>query len=126
MFKAKFCFVPRSIDCESRWCARSYNYRLILHLKSRSRRGKVTSLETINVYGRSGGITPLFLNLGTRWRQVVSFKARPFNSAKRALGTHSQRRLGGPQLGSAYFVEETNVLLLLLLGIELLYVGQMT
>jgi hypothetical protein len=78
----------------------------------------------MNVYGRSGGITPLFLNLGTRWEQVVSFKARPFNSGKRTLGTHSKKkRLGWPQMRSAYFAEETNVLLLL--GIELQYLGQL-
>jgi len=31
----------------------------------------------MKAYWVSGGIDPLFLNLGTRWRWVVSFTPRP-------------------------------------------------
>jgi hypothetical protein len=31
----------------------------------------------VKTYWRSGGIVPRILNLGTRWREVVSFTLRP-------------------------------------------------
>lgn len=36
----------------------------------------------------SGCIHPHFLNLGTSWRRVLSFKLDSFTPGKTALGTH--------------------------------------
>jgi hypothetical protein len=45
----------------------------------------------------SGGIDPCFLDLGTKWRWVVSFTPRPLYPLGKSLRYPSQRRLGGTQ-----------------------------
>jgi len=48
-------------------------------------------------YGRSGGITPRIIHLGTRWRGVVSFTLWPLYLPGKSLWYSLDRRLGGPQ-----------------------------
>jgi len=41
----------------------------------------------MKTYWEIGGINPRILNLGTRWRWVVSFTPRPLYPTKRVPGT---------------------------------------
>jgi hypothetical protein len=50
----------------------------------------------MKAYWRSGGITPFF-DLGTRWRWVVSFTARPLYPQVKSPWYPLHRKLGGPQ-----------------------------
>jgi hypothetical protein len=61
----------------------------------------------------SGYIDPHVVNLGTRWRWVVSFTPRPLYARGTSLRYLSGRRLGGPQSRSGRSVDEKNVLPLL-------------
>jgi hypothetical protein len=45
----------------------------------------------------SGGIAPRILDLGTRWRWVVSFTPRPLYPRGNSPAYPLDRRLGGPQ-----------------------------
>jgi hypothetical protein len=56
----------------------------------------------MKAYWRSGGIAPPILDLGTKWRLVVSFTCR--ERARYPL----DRRLGGPQSRSGRGGEEKN------------------
>jgi hypothetical protein len=47
----------------------------------------------------NGGIAPCILNLGTRWRLVVSFMTRPLYSRENVPGTHWIGGLVGPRAG---------------------------
>jgi hypothetical protein len=51
----------------------------------------------MKAYWGSGGIAPLILDLGTRWRFVVSFTPRPLYSQGKSPWYPLDRRLGGPQ-----------------------------
>jgi hypothetical protein len=42
----------------------------------------------MKTYWGSGGIAPRILDVGTRWRCVVSFTPRPLYPMERALGAH--------------------------------------
>jgi hypothetical protein len=44
-----------------------------------------------------GGIAPLILDLGTRWRWVVSLTPRPLYPQRESPWYPLDRRLGGPQ-----------------------------
>jgi hypothetical protein len=55
-------------------------------------------VHTMKAYWRNGSIAPLILNLGTRLRQVASFK--PPGEVSRHL---TNSRPGGPQRRCAYF-----------------------
>jgi hypothetical protein len=48
-------------------------------------------------YWGSGGIAPRILDLGTRWKWVVSFTPRPLYPQGRSPWYPFHRRLGGPQ-----------------------------
>jgi hypothetical protein len=54
------------------------------------------ALHHEGVWG-SGCIDPHFLDLGTSWRWVVSFKSRPLYPLGKSLRYPLDRRLGGPQ-----------------------------
>jgi hypothetical protein len=56
----------------------------------------------------SGGIAPRILNLGTRWRWVVSFTPSPLYPQRKSLWYSMDRRLGGPQSWPGHGVEEKN------------------
>jgi hypothetical protein len=56
----------------------------------------------------SGGIAPRILDLGTRWRWVVSFTSRPLCSQGKSPWHPLDRRLGGPQNRSWRGGEEKN------------------
>jgi hypothetical protein len=48
----------------------------------------LTEHHAIKAYWGSGGVPPRILHLGTRWRCVVSFTARPLYPQERTPGTH--------------------------------------
>jgi hypothetical protein len=56
----------------------------------------------MKVYWGSGGIILRILDLGTRWRQVVSFTPRPHYSRGKNPWYPLGRRLGGPHFSSPY------------------------
>jgi hypothetical protein len=56
----------------------------------------------------SGGIAPRILDLGTRWRWVVSFTPRPLYSRGKSPCYPLDRRLGGLQSRFAFGGEEKN------------------
>jgi len=60
----------------------------------------------MKVYWGSGGITPRILDLGTRWRWVVSFTPQPPYSREREPGTHWIRGWVGPTAVLAAVVKE--------------------
>jgi hypothetical protein len=63
----------------------------------------------MKAYGGSEGITPRILDLGTRWRRVVSVTARPlYLQGKSPWRYPFDRRLGGPQSRSERGDEEKN------------------
>jgi hypothetical protein len=55
---------------------------------------------------RSGGIDPRILDLGTRWRWVVSFTPRSLYLQGKSPLYPLDRRLGGPQMRSGHGVKE--------------------
>jgi hypothetical protein len=59
----------------------------------------------MKVYWRSGGIDPRTLDLGTRWRLVVSFMPLPLYPWGKSLWYLLDRRLGEPQSWSLDVVE---------------------
>jgi hypothetical protein len=48
----------------------------------------LTKHHAMKTYYRSGGIAPRILDLGSRWRWVVSFTPGRFTPRERAPGTH--------------------------------------
>jgi hypothetical protein len=62
----------------------------------------------MKVYWGSGGITPRILDLGTRWRWMVSFTPRPLYPPGNSPWYPFDIRLGGPQSPSGYGGEEKN------------------
>jgi hypothetical protein len=56
----------------------------------------------------SGGIPPRIIELGTRWRWVVSFTPWPLYPRGKSLWYLLDRRLGGPQIRSGRGSEEKN------------------
>jgi hypothetical protein len=63
----------------------------------------------MKMYG-GGCITPGILNLGTRWRLVVSFTSLPLYSQENSLLYQLYRRLGGPKGWSAPYEEKKSLL----------------
>jgi hypothetical protein len=59
-------------------------------------------------YWASGGIVPCILDLGTRWRRVVSFRRRPLYPQGKSPWYPLDRRLGGPQSRSGHGGEQKN------------------
>jgi hypothetical protein len=64
--------------------------------------------HAIKTYWGSGGIVPRILELGTRWRWVVSFTPRPLYPQVKSPWYPSDRRLGGPRSRSGRGSEEKN------------------
>jgi hypothetical protein len=62
----------------------------------------------MKAYWGSGGTAPRILDLGTRWRCVVSFKPRPFYPPGKSPWYTLDRRLGGPQSQPGLGSEEIN------------------
>jgi hypothetical protein len=76
---------------------------LSLRRKSTHRKGEHHAMKA---YWGSGGITPRILDLGTRWRSVVSFTHRPLYPQGKNAWYPLDRRLGGPQSRSGRCGEE--------------------
>jgi hypothetical protein len=68
----------------------------------------LTKHHATNAYWMSGGIVPHILELGTRWRWVVSFTPRPLYPQGKSLWYPLNRSLGGPQSRSGRGGEEKN------------------
>jgi hypothetical protein len=62
----------------------------------------------MKAYWGSEGISPLILDLGTRWRLMVSFILRPFYPQRKSPRYPLDRRLGGLQSRSGHGGEEKN------------------
>jgi hypothetical protein len=62
----------------------------------------------MKTYWESGGTAPHILNLGTRWRWVVSFTPRPLYPQGKSPQYPLDRRLGGLQSRSGRGVKEKN------------------
>jgi hypothetical protein len=62
----------------------------------------------MKAYLGSGGIAPTILELGTRWRWVISFTPRPLYPQGRSPWYPLDRMLGGPQSRSGRGGEEKN------------------
>jgi hypothetical protein len=62
----------------------------------------------MKAYRESGGIAPRILDLGTRWRWVVSFTPQPLYPQGRSPWYPLDTRLGGPQSRSGRGGEEKN------------------
>jgi hypothetical protein len=57
----------------------------------------LTEHHAMKVYWGSVGTIPRILELGTRWRRVVSFTPRPLYAQGKSPRYPLMRRLGGPQ-----------------------------
>jgi hypothetical protein len=68
----------------------------------------LTKHHAMKTYWASGGIAPRFLDLGTRWRWVVSFTLRPLYRQGKSLWYPLGRRLSGTQSRSGRGGEEKN------------------
>jgi hypothetical protein len=68
----------------------------------------LTEHHAMKAYWGSGGIAPRILNLGTRWRWVVSFTPRPLYPQGKNASYSSDGRLDGPQSRSGRGGEEKN------------------
>jgi hypothetical protein len=68
----------------------------------------LTKHHAMKEYWGSGGIAPHFLDLGTRWRWVVSFTPLPLYLEGKSPWYPFDRRLGGPQSRSGRGGEKKN------------------
>jgi len=57
----------------------------------------LTEHHDMKAYWENGGIALRILDLGTRWRWLVSFKLRPLYPQGKNPWSTLDRRLGGPQ-----------------------------
>jgi hypothetical protein len=62
----------------------------------------------MKAYWGNGSIAPRILDLGTRWRRVVSFTPRPLYLQGKSPWYSLDRRLGGPQSRSERGGDEKN------------------
>jgi hypothetical protein len=67
-----------------------------------------TKHHAMKTYWGSGGMAPRILDLGTRWRWVVSFMPRPLYPQGKSPWYPLDRRLGGPQSRYEHGGEEKN------------------
>jgi hypothetical protein len=67
-----------------------------------------TEHHAMKAYWESGSIASRILDLGTRWRWVVSFTPRPLYHQGKSPWYPLDRRLGGPQSRSGRGDEEKN------------------
>jgi hypothetical protein len=68
----------------------------------------LTKHHSMKTYWGIGGLARRILDLGTRWRPVVSFTPWPLYSQRRNTWYPLDRRLGGPQSRSGRGGEEKN------------------
>jgi hypothetical protein len=68
----------------------------------------LTKHYAMKAYCGSGGIAPRILDVGTRWRLVVSFTSRPLYPQGKSPWYPLSRRLGWPQSRSGRDGEEKN------------------
>jgi hypothetical protein len=68
----------------------------------------LTKHHAMKTYWGNGGIAPRILDLGTRWRWVVSFAPRPLYPQGMSPWYPLGKRLGGPQSCSGRGGEEKN------------------
>jgi hypothetical protein len=68
----------------------------------------LTKHHAIRTYWGSGGIAPRILDLGTRWRWVVSFTPQSLYPQGKSTWYPLDRRMGGPQSHSGRGGEEVN------------------
>jgi hypothetical protein len=68
----------------------------------------LTKHHAMKTYWGSGGIAPCILDLGTRWRWVVSFTPWPICPWGKSPWYPLDRRLGGPQSHSGHSGEKKN------------------
>jgi hypothetical protein len=68
----------------------------------------LTKHHAMKTYWGSGGIAPRILDLGIRWRWVVSFTHRPLYPQGKSRWYPLDRRLGGPQSRSGCGGEQIN------------------
>jgi hypothetical protein len=67
-----------------------------------------TEHHAMKLCWRIGGVAPRILDLGTRWKWVVSFAARPLYTRGKSPWYPLDRSLGGPQSRSGRGGEEKN------------------
>jgi len=70
---------------------------------------KVFPIPSMKAYRESRGITPLILNLGSRWRGILNFIPRPLCSRERTP-VPLELWLAGPQSQSGLFGEDRYIL----------------
>jgi hypothetical protein len=68
----------------------------------------LTKHHAMKTYWGSGGIAPIILKLGTRWRRIVSFTPRSLYLRGKSPLYQLDRRLGGLQSRTGRGVEEKN------------------
>jgi hypothetical protein len=68
----------------------------------------LTEHHAVKGYWRSEGITPCILNLGARWRWLISFTTRPFYPQRKSPWYQLTWRMGGAQSQSGRGGEEKN------------------
>jgi hypothetical protein len=84
------CIMPRS------WTLQ-YKYLRLVKGKGKFVPVLLTEHHAIKAYWGNGGISPRILDLGTRWRWVVSFTQRPLYTQGKSPWYPLDRRMGGPQ-----------------------------
>jgi hypothetical protein len=75
-------------------------------------KGSVVCVDIIKAFGGSGGIVWLTINVGIRWRSVVSLMPWSLYPYGKSLHYPLNRRLGRPVSQSGCFGEDKNLLLL--------------
>ena len=79
-------------------------------LESTTNTCKVVPVHALKAYGGRRGIAPLILNLGTRWRWVVSFTPLPIcRPPWKETCFPTSRKLSVPQNRSGSFVEQKSL-----------------
>jgi hypothetical protein len=73
--------------------------------------GKIVSERAIKLHRIIGGISPLILNLGNKWKRAVRATSSPLDHGERAAGYQLGAGMGGGLRGAGPNVlEEKNVL----------------
>jgi hypothetical protein len=72
-------------------------------------KGKVVSAHTMKMYRRSIGITPLILDLGTRWRRVVNFTSQTLYSLGKTSVPNEQEAGFAPEPVWTFWRREKSV-----------------
>jgi hypothetical protein len=81
---------------------RSYCKEKVQRERRRRKETKGKGKVVMRTYWGSGGIAPRILDLGIRWRWVVSFTPRPLYPQGKSPQYPLGRTLGGPQSRSGY------------------------